>query len=116
MTARSAVDLPEPDSPTSPTTSLGSRVRVNSLTAGRSTLPTAKLTVRSRISIRESGIAERALEMEAIAEALAQQIEADHRSADGEGGTEQGPERDADVLLRLVDHDAPTGARAAGAP
>src|SRR5213593_5094140 len=115
MTARSAVDLPEPDSPTSPTTSLGCRVRVSSLTAGRSTPPTAKLTVRFRISISGSGIAERALEMETIAQAFSQQIEADHRGADGEGGTEQGPEGDADVLLRLVDHDAPVGVRRLGA-
>src|SRR5258705_1743180 len=115
MTARSAVDLPEPDSPTSPTTSLGCRVRVSSLTAGRSTPPTAKLTVRFLISISGSGIAERPLEMEAIAQALAEEVEADHRGTDGDGGSEQRPEGDADVLLRLVDHDAPVGGRRLGA-
>src|SRR5882724_7608252 len=109
MTARRAVDFPEPDSPTSPTTSFGESVRVNSLTAGRSTPPTAKLTERFLISRRASGIAEGALEVEAIAQALAQEVETYDRRADGERGAQQRPERYADVLLRLVDHDTPIG-------
>src|SRR6266850_7177129 len=109
MTARSAVDLPEPDSPTSPTTSFGESVRLSSLTAGRSTPPTAKLTERFLISTSASDIRQRAPEVQTVAQALAHEVEADHRGADGERGTEQRPERYADVLLRLVDHDAPIG-------
>src|SRR5512138_1158249 len=107
MTARSAVDLPDPDSPTRPTTSLGCRVRVRSFTAGWSAPPTAKLTLRCSISRSGSGIAERALEVEAIAQSFPEEVEADDGGADGQRGAEERPEGDADVFLRLVDHDTP---------
>src|SRR5262250_512489 len=115
MTARSAVDLPEPDSPTTPTISPGCRARVRSFTAGWSTPPTAKLTLRFSISRSGSDIAERALQVEAIAQPLAEEVEADDGGADGQRGAEERPEGDADVLLRLVDHDAPVRVRRLGA-
>src|SRR5262245_24365486 len=111
MTARSAVDLPEPDSPTTPTISPGCRARVKSFTAGWSTPPTAKLTLRFSISRSGSNIAERALQVEAIAQSLAKEVEADDGGADGQRGAEERPEGDADVLLCLVDHDAPVRVR-----
>src|SRR5215471_2887276 len=115
MTARSAVDLPEPDSPTTPTISPGCSARVRSFTAGWSTPPTAKLTLRFSISRRGSDIAERSLQVEAIAQSLAEEVEADDGGADGQRGPEERPEGDADVLLRLVDHDAPVRVRRLGA-
>src|SRR5262249_23255979 len=115
MMARSTVDLPEPDSPTTPTISPGCRARVRSLRAGWSTPPTAKLTLRFSISRSGSDIAERALQVEAIAQPLAKEIEADDGGADGQRGAEEGPEGAADVPLRLVDHDAPVCVRRLGA-
>src|SRR5215813_10988156 len=115
MTARSTVDLPEPDSPTTPTISPGCRARVRSFTAGWSTPPTAKLTLRFSISRSGSDIAERALQVKAIAQSLAEEVEADDGGADGHRGAEERPEGDADVLLRLVDHDAPVRVRRLGA-
>src|SRR5262247_2021268 len=115
MTAKSAVDLPEPDSPTRPTISPGCRARVRSFTAGWSAPPTAKLTLRFSISRSGSDIAERALQVEAIAQPLAKEVEADDGGADGQRGAEERPEGDADVLLRLVDHDAPVRVRRLGA-
>src|SRR5262249_14053 len=115
MTARSTVDLPEPASPTTPTISPGCRARVRSFTAGWSTPPTAKLTLRFSISRSGSGIAERALQVKAIAQSLAEEVEADDGGADGHRGAEERPEGDADVLLRLVDHDAPVRVRRLGA-
>src|SRR5215813_3791902 len=115
MTARSAVDLPEPDSPTSPTISFWCRVRSSSFTAGKSSPPTAKLTVRFLISTSGSGIAQRVPEVEPVAQALAEKIEADDGGADGERGPEQGPEGDRDVLLRLVDHETPISVGRLGA-
>src|SRR5262250_2746623 len=115
MTARSAVDLPEPDSPTRPTISPGCRARVRSFTAGWSAPPTAKLTLRFSISRSGSDIAERALQVETIAQSLAEEVEADDGGADGQRGAEERPEGDADVLLRLVDHDSPVRVRRLGA-
>src|SRR5215831_10488399 len=111
MTARSAVDFPEPDSPTSPTTSFACRVRVRFFIAGWRTPPTAKLTVRFSIAISGSGIGGRALEMETIAQPLAEEIEANDGGADGQGRAEERPEGDANVLLRFVDHDSPVRVR-----
>jgi len=74
MTARRAVDFPEPDSPTSPTTSFGESVRLNSLTAGgaRRHRETHREFLISR---RASGIAEGAWRWRRSAQALAQEVE-----------------------------------------
>jgi len=89
MTARRAVDFPEPDSTTSPTTSFGESVRLNSLTAGRSTPPTAKpprvLDLRGgrQASGGSPGV-------EAIAQALRQEVETYDRRADASAGPSNG--------------------------
>src|SRR5215472_2298497 len=53
--------------------------------------------------------------MEAIAQPLAEEIEADDGRADGQDRAEERPEGDADVLLRFVDHDPPVRVRWLGA-
>src|SRR5579885_3542347 len=111
MTANSAVDFPEPDSPTSPTTSPAWIARLNSASAGIRRPPTRKLMLSPSISRSGSGIGQRGAQMEPVAQPFAEEIEADDRERDGEGRPEERPEGDADLLLRLVDHDAPIGER-----
>src|SRR5215813_10279959 len=72
-------------------------------------------TRRPRMSSSGSGIAEREVQVEASAQSLAEEVEADDGGADGQRGAEERPEGDADVLLRLVDHDAPVRVRRLGA-
>jgi len=109
MTARRAVDFPEPDSPTSPTTLIRRERQVELPDRGEEH-PAHRETHREVLDLEEGvSIAEGALEVEAIAQALAQEVETYDRRADGERGAQQRPERYADVLLCLVDHDTPIG-------
>src|SRR5918996_3040158 len=116
MTAYRIVDFPDPDSPTRPTTSSGWRRRLTSRSTGATRPPTAKPRLRSWISRGAgSGVAIPRAQVESIAKALAEQIEADDRERDRERGTEERPVGRGEVLLGVLDHHAPIGGGRLGA-
>src|SRR5713101_4781824 len=100
--ASATVDLPQPDSPTSPIASPGAREKVR---PGMTLTSPARLKYEMRAASSErSG---RSVTEPDLAEADRQEIEADHERRDGHAREERhvGPDRDHPV--GVLDHAAP---------
>src|SRR5262245_29260037 len=116
ITAYEVTDLPEPDSPTMPTVSPLAIVRSTCCTAVTMPRRVVNSTVRSRTS--RSGIAVIAapssppLRVDDVAQAIAEQVEAEHGDHQCEAREESDPPFAGHHECRAFgDHDAPFGCR-----
>src|SRR5690606_23181831 len=99
--------LPEPDSPMRPTRSPGPIWNDTSCTS--STAP-ARTVSPSTLSTDPPELG-----VEVVAQAVAEQVEAEHGQRDGQAGPEGQARRGEQQLLRLLQHAAPRRRRRAGA-
>src|SRR5512134_999280 len=94
--------LPEPDSPTMPSVSPALMAKLTSLTARTAPSGVAKLVLRLRTSrmavMRSSAV----LGVEGIAQAVADEVEAEQRDGEHRAGADDGPRRDLHDHRRLA--------------
>src|SRR5918996_5360328 len=115
MVASAVTDLPEPDSPTTQTSSRGRTAIVTSSMANGRSAPAGRRTVRPRMS--RTGSAGRFVLMrshlprdariEAVAQAIAENIHGEHGESEQQARQEQDPGRDLEEGAGLGDHVAP---------
>src|SRR4051794_18863267 len=102
-------DLPEPDSPTTATTSRGATVKSTPRTAWTTPSSVLKPTLRpctsSRFPVSVTGTSD-ILHVQRISEAVTDQEEPEHREDDGEPGEDEQVRGLAEVGLRLGDRQA----------
>src|ERR1700712_4515751 len=96
--------LPEPDSPTTPTTSPGATLRSIRSTAGKP----LKLTARLRM-VNKSLMSRHPFEfgIERVAQAIAEKIDGEHGNQDRQAGHGHDPPRAFNVIARRSQHGAP---------
>src|SRR3984957_2231969 len=98
--------LPDPDSPTTPTTSPGATLKSMRSTAGSP----LKLTARLRM-VKRSSMSGHPLEfgIERVAQTVAQEVDHEHRDQDGQPRHGDDPPRAFDVIPGGSQHCAPLG-------
>src|ERR687897_3669008 len=102
--------LPQPDSPTIPSVSPGAMSNEMPLTAWIVPRRVQNSTRRSRTDRRALRPATE-LRVECLAEAVADQVEAEHRDHDREAGDDRQVDRRREVLVRVGQHRPPLGRR-----
>src|SRR6478735_6444911 len=105
--------LPEPDSPTTPSTSPSSRVRSMRSTARSVPWEVGNSTLRFSISSRGMGSALQ-LGVERIAQAVTEKVEGEHGDEDGEARERGDPPGAQHELAGIGEHRAPFRGRRLG--
>src|SRR5688500_3738590 len=113
MIAMRRVDLPQPDSPTSPKLSPGMTSSAKSGNATTEPEEDRYSTLRSRMESSGSVTAAppRSVRERQLAQAVGEQVEAEHERDDREAGEQRHVREHRDHGRRLLDHAAPVRVR-----